>query len=95
MSFGSDNQSGASPAVLQALLHEFSQKGASYGTDEATKQAEDKLREVFDCDLVAYFVTSGTAANCLALSALGDPWGRSCAIIRRMCCAMNRPRPSF
>ena len=74
MSFGSDNQSGASPAVLDALMREFSQKGASYGTDEATKQAEDKLREVFDCDLVAYFVTSGTAANCLALSALGDPW---------------------
>ena len=75
MSFGSDNQSGASPAVLDALMREFSQKGASYGTDEATKQAEAKLREVFDCDLSAFFVTSGTAANCLALSTLGDPWG--------------------
>lgn len=75
MNFGSDNRSGASPAVLDALIREFSQNGASYGTDEATKHAENKLRDVFDCDLVAYFVTSGTAANCLALSALGDPWG--------------------
>jgi len=75
MSFASDNQSGASPAVLNALMQEFSRNGTSYGTDEATKRAEDKLRDVFDCDLVAYFVTSGTAANCLALSALGDPWG--------------------
>ena len=50
MSFGSDNRSGASAAVLGALVQEFSQNGGSYGADEATLRAENKLREVETSD---------------------------------------------
>lgn len=74
MNFGSDNQSGASDKVIQALLKANQGVSASYGTDEWTLRAEQKLRDVFETDLKAFFVTSGTAANCLALSSMVNPW---------------------
>jgi threonine aldolase len=42
----------------------------SYGRDEWTQQAADKLREFFEIDCEVYFVFNGTAANSLALASL-------------------------
>jgi len=74
MNFGSDNQSGASEQVLNAIIAANAGSSSSYGTDEWTHKAELLLAEIFETDLKAYFVTSGTAANCLALSCLVQPW---------------------
>lgn len=74
MYFGSDNQSGASDKVMQALLEANRGVSSSYGTDDWTRKAESKLEEVFQTQLKVYFVASGTAANCLALSCLAQPW---------------------
>jgi threonine aldolase len=74
MNFGSDNQSGASNKVLHALVEANTGPSAGYGNDEWTVRAEEKLKQVFECELKAYFVTSGTAANCLALSCMANPW---------------------
>lgn len=74
MNFGSDNQSGASEQVLNAVIAANAGASASYGTDEWTKKAERLLADLFETELKAYFVTSGTAANCLALSSLVQPW---------------------
>ena len=74
MIFGSDNQSGASQQVIETLLEANQGFTHGYGDDEWTERAVDELRAVFDCDLDAYFVTTGTASNCLALACLTKPW---------------------
>jgi threonine aldolase len=45
-----------------------------YGDDEWTQRACAALKEVFECDLEAFFVPTGTAANTLALSCMVQPW---------------------
>jgi threonine aldolase len=74
MYFGSDNQSGASEQVLNAIIEVNAGTSASYGTDAWTQKAERMFCDVFETELKAYFVASGTAANCLALSSLVQPW---------------------
>jgi threonine aldolase len=74
MYFGSDNQSGASEKVMQALVDANRGVSSSYGTDDWTRNAESALEQVFETKLKVYFVASGTAANCLALSCLAKPW---------------------
>jgi threonine aldolase len=72
--FGSDNQTGASPKVLEKLLEANRGYTHGYGDDAWTKAAVTKLEEVFECDLDAFFVMTGTAANVLALSCMVQPW---------------------
>src|SRR5690348_3530794 len=74
MNFGSDNQAGACDAVLNAVLAANAGNAHGYGTDAWTERATNRLREVFECDLDAHFVLTGTAANSLALSCLAQPW---------------------
>jgi threonine aldolase len=74
MQFGSDNRTGASPKVLEKLLEANAGYAHGYGDDAWTKAATTKLEEVFECKLEAFFVTTGTAANVLALSCLVQPW---------------------
>lgn len=74
MFFGSDNQSGASSQILEIIQTANAGNTHGYGDDEWTKQGIDALKDVFECDLEAYFVATGTASNCLALSCLVQPW---------------------
>ncbi len=75
MRFGSDNQAGVSPAILQALVEAAQQHSGAYGNDDWTVRAQARLGEVFEQPLDAFFVATGTAANCLALAAITPPWG--------------------
>jgi threonine aldolase len=75
MNFASDNVYGVHPNILAALAEANAGTAPSYGGDSLTKQAEEKLKEVFGCDLRAFLVTSGTAANGLALSAITPGYG--------------------
>jgi threonine aldolase len=74
MLFGSDNQTGASEQVLDMIRTANEGHTRGYGNDEWTKKAVDRLRDVFVCDLDAFFVSTGTASNCLGLSCLVQPW---------------------
>lgn len=74
MNFASDNQSGVCQRILQALVEAASGCQSSYGNDTWSQRAEVLLKETFDTDLRVFFVATGTAANCLALSALARPW---------------------
>ena len=47
----------------------------AYGNDPHSAAAEQALRKTFGCDLDAFLVVSGTAANALALGAMTPPWG--------------------
>jgi threonine aldolase len=74
MYFGSDNQTGASSKVMEMLAKANSEYTHGYGEDPWTHQAIDNLKKLFECDIDAFFVATGTAANSLALSCLVQPW---------------------
>lgn len=73
--FTSDNVAGASPEVLAALAACNDGAFSPYGTDLYTRSVEEKLKEVFECDLSMFLVPTGTAANALCLAAMSPPWG--------------------
>lgn len=72
--FGSDNQAGATPQVLEAIAAAYAGAAGAYGDDAFTEAGVEALRETFETDLDAVFVSSGTAANMLALAAMVQPW---------------------
>jgi len=74
MFFNSDNQTGASEKVLNALVEANLGATKGYGNDQYSKAAEAQLQQLFNCELKAYFVTTGTVANCLALASMTRPW---------------------
>jgi len=75
MDFRSDNTRGAAPEVLAALSAANDGRRASYGEDAQTQQIEVQLKEIFETDLAAFLVATGTAANSLGLAVLTPPWG--------------------
>ena len=75
MNFGSDNQAGVSAPILDAITEACaSGVASSYGNDVWCQRAEQQLADWFGQPVRAFFLTTGTAANCLALSALAQPW---------------------
>ncbi|MGX7872821.1 threonine aldolase family protein [Mesorhizobium sp. ORM6] len=46
-----------------------------YGNDELTHAIERQLAEVFEHDVDVFLVSTGSAANALALAAMTPPWG--------------------
>jgi threonine aldolase len=75
MNFASDNVYGVHPKILAALADANEPTAPSYGGDGYTARAEEKLKEIFGCDLCAFLVTTGTAANGLSLSAITPGYG--------------------
>ena len=75
MNFASDNTSGASPAVLDAIVAANAGTLPSYGVDEHSARAERLLAETFQADPAIAFVATGTAANALALATVVPPGG--------------------
>jgi threonine aldolase len=68
-SFGSDNHSGAHPAVLRAIMDANSGDAVAYGSDRWTERVTAALRETFRAD-AAFLMLNGTGANVLGLSLL-------------------------
>ncbi|MAZ04558.1 MAG: low specificity L-threonine aldolase [Sneathiella sp.] len=75
VNFASDNAAPVAPQILSALQKANTGAVLSYGTDPLTKGVEEKLKTIFDCDLKAFPVATGTAANVLGLSVLVPPFG--------------------
>ena len=74
MNFASDNAAGAAPEILAAIAAASNGPAAAYGADPWSKRAVAQLAEVFEADVEAFLVPTGTGANALALSALARPW---------------------
>jgi threonine aldolase len=68
-SFGSDNHSGAHPAVLRAIMDANPGDAVAYGADAWTERVTAALRETFRAD-DAFLVLNGSGANVLGLSLL-------------------------
>ncbi|SFR10318.1 threonine aldolase family protein [Poseidonocella sedimentorum] len=76
MQFASDNAGPAHPSVLEALIDANAGYAPAYGVDPVTEGARAALRETLEAPSASVqFVTTGTAANSIALAALCPPWG--------------------
>src|SRR5512141_2114228 len=75
MNFLSDNAYGAWPEIIAALGRAAEGAAPSYGADPLTAKVQDRLGELFERDVAAFPVISGTAANALALATLCPPHG--------------------
>jgi len=73
--FTSDNVTAAAPEMLEALAAANTGPVPSYGADPYTERLTSRAREVFECELAIVPVTTGTAANALALATLVPPYG--------------------
>jgi len=75
MNFTSDNTEIIAEPILNAILKANKYPVKSYGEDEITKKAKEKICDLFNIDAEIYFVTSGTAANALGISSVTPPYG--------------------
>ena len=73
--FASDNVAGACPEVLEAILKANDGDRAPYGDDEISKNLQDKFSEIFEKEVIVFPISSGTAANALALSTMTPSFG--------------------
>jgi threonine aldolase len=79
-SFASDNYAGIHPLILKAIGDANCGHAKAYGADNYTAEAIERFKQHFGNDIAVYFVTTGTAANVLSLSALLKPYeGVICA----------------
>ena len=75
MNFTSDNCHGVSPEILDAIARANAGSAASYGDDPVTSRLASRFAELFEREVAAYPVITGSAANALALSTLVPPHG--------------------
>jgi threonine aldolase len=73
--FKSDNVSPVCDAIMAAINAANHGSVPSYGGDEFTQALQVAASEVFDTEVAIFPVTTGTAANALALSQLVAPYG--------------------
>src|SRR5437588_3631054 len=73
MRFVSDNAAAAHPKVIEAIAAS-NRLDTPYDGDEWSERLDGAFSELFDTEVRAFWVTTGTAANCLALAALCPPY---------------------
>ena len=72
MRFFSDNAAPACPAVM-AALSDSNRLDSAYDGDEWSGRLDGAFSSLFDTEVAALWVATGTAANCLALNAMCPP----------------------
>lgn len=78
MNFKSDNVVGIHPNILKAIIKANQGTESSYGNDTYSAKLKEKCCELFETDVSIYLTGTGTAANCLGLSALAKPYETIC-----------------
>lgn len=74
-SFGSDNNSGTHPRILQALAEANIDHAIAYGDDRWTREAQKAICSLLeDSGLEPFFLFNGTGANVVALQACTLPF---------------------
>ncbi|MGE4612437.1 MAG: low specificity L-threonine aldolase [Paracoccaceae bacterium] len=75
MWFTSDNAGPAAPEIMGAMTQANTIYSQSYGCDPIMDRVRDKIRDIFEAPGAAvYLVSTGTAANSLALASMVQPW---------------------
>jgi threonine aldolase len=75
MRFFSDNTASICPEILEAISAANRDLVVAYGDDPWTERLDTVLGEYFGTQVRAFVVTTGTAANSLALATLTPPYG--------------------
>jgi threonine aldolase len=73
--FRSDNTGRAAPEILDALVAANRGTALGYGADDWTAALQQRFSDLFGTTVRVFPVATGTAANALALAALGPSWG--------------------
>jgi len=73
MRFFSDNAAAAHPKVIEAISAS-NRLDTAYDGDEWSARLDGAFSQLFETEVRAFWVTTGTAANCLALAALCPPY---------------------
>ena len=73
MRFFSDNAAAAHPRVIEAIVASNA-VDAAYDGDAWSERLDGAFSELFETEVRTFWVTTGTAANCLALAALCPPY---------------------
>jgi threonine aldolase len=68
-SFGSDNNSGVHPRIMQAIAEANINHSIAYGDDDWTNKATTIVRDLLGSTAEPYFVFNGTGANVIGLQA--------------------------
>ena len=68
--FGSDNHSGISPEIMEAIASANVDHALAYGDDEYCERAVQLIRQEFGTQAGVYFVFNGTGANVLNIDAM-------------------------
>jgi len=75
MRFVSDNTASVCPEILEAIAAANRGVTHAYGDDPWTRRLDDVLGAFFGTEVRTFVVTTGTAANSLALATLSPPYG--------------------
>ncbi|MBV9862608.1 MAG: low specificity L-threonine aldolase [Alphaproteobacteria bacterium] len=73
--FRSDNTGRAAPEILDAMVRANRDTALGYGGDDWTAVLQSRFSDLFETAVRVFPVATGTAANALALAALGPSWG--------------------
>ncbi len=68
--FASDNVAGVSPEIMEAMRLAGQGTAPSYGADALTERLERMMADIFERECAVFPVSSGTAANAIALAAM-------------------------
>jgi len=74
-SFGSDNNSGVHPRIIEAIAEANRDHTIAYGDDQWTREAVEGLRRILkNSEVEPFFLFNGTGANVVALQACTLPF---------------------
>ena len=73
--FRSDNESGVAPEIMAAIIDANAGGAHSYGDDQLTATLERRFAAVFEKDVAVFVVSTGGAANGLAVAQMCPPYG--------------------
>ena len=75
LNFRSDNEAPAAPEILEALIRANQGTAWSYAEDEWSERLDSAFSDLFGTPTTALPLSTGTAANSIALACVTPPWG--------------------
>jgi threonine aldolase len=75
MNFRSDNTAPAAPEILAAVAAANAGAASAYGDDEWSARLNRVFSALFEREVMVFPVSTGTAANAIALASAIPPWG--------------------
>lgn len=73
--FRSDNETPIAPAMLDAIIEANQGTAYAYAEDTWSEKLDAAFSELFQTDAIVIQVSTGTAANSIALATVTPPWG--------------------